>query len=65
MIRNHRRYIGLASMVARLGGEPVPYAGPGFRVDQRSVLPGIELALVRNLAGAVPLFPRSGGRSLL
>src|SRR6185437_16512044 len=41
--------IGSASMVSRVGGEPVPRGGPGLGVDQRRLLTGVELALVRNL----------------
>src|SRR6267142_1069046 len=36
-------------MVARVGSELVPHGGPGIAIDQRRMLPGVELALVRNL----------------
>src|SRR5690348_7937032 len=38
-------------MVARIGSELVPDSGPGVIVDQRRMLPGVELTLVRNLTG--------------
>src|SRR5438093_2410878 len=41
--------IGSASMVRRVCSEPVPRGGPGLGVDQRWMLPGVELALVCNL----------------
>src|SRR6266436_6517213 len=36
-------------MVAGVGSELVPHGGPGIGVDQRRMLPGVELALVGNL----------------
>src|SRR5260370_15251749 len=36
-------------MVARVGSELVPHDGPGIGIDQRRMLPGVKLALVRNL----------------
>src|SRR6266481_6433399 len=36
-------------MVARVGSELVPHGGPGIGIDQRRMLPGAKLALVRNL----------------
>src|SRR5438552_1323912 len=41
--------IGLASMVRRVGNELIPNGGPGLGIDQRRMLSGVELALVRNL----------------
>ena len=41
--------IGLASMVRRVGNELIPNGGPGLGIDQRRMLAGVELALVRNL----------------
>src|SRR5271163_1333614 len=38
-------------MVARIGCELVPNSGPALIVDQRRLLAGVELTLVRNLAG--------------
>src|SRR5271169_7113336 len=38
-------------MVARIGYELVPNSGPALIVDQRWVLAGVELTLVRYLAG--------------
>src|SRR5712671_5313817 len=38
-------------MVARVGCELVPNSGPALIVDQGWLLAGVELALVRNLAG--------------
>src|SRR3989440_6559244 len=38
-------------MVARVGCELVPNSGPALIVDQRRLLAGVELTLVRNLAG--------------
>src|SRR5438105_3972758 len=38
-------------MVARVGSELVPNRGPAFIVDQRRLLAGVELTLVRYLAG--------------
>jgi hypothetical protein len=32
-------------MVARVGSELIPNGGPGLDVDQRRMLPGVELAL--------------------
>jgi hypothetical protein len=36
-------------MVARIGSKLVPHGGPGICVDQRRMLSGVELALVRDL----------------
>src|ERR1700751_5781921 len=36
-------------MVRRVGNELILNGGPGLGIDQRRMLPGIELALVRNL----------------
>src|SRR5438034_1269067 len=41
--------IGLASMVRRVGNELIPNGGPRLGIDQRRMLSGVELALVRNL----------------
>src|SRR4051812_30078463 len=38
-------------MVARVGCELVPNSGPALIVDQRRLLAGVELTLVRYLAG--------------
>jgi hypothetical protein len=38
-------------MVAGIACELVPYSGPDFIVDQRRMLAGIELTVVRNLTG--------------
>src|SRR5882757_7296756 len=38
-------------MVARIGSELVPDSGPGLIVDQRRMLAGVELILVRNPTG--------------
>src|SRR5438874_13614353 len=38
-------------MVARIGCELVPNSGPALIVDQRRLLAGVELTLVRYLAG--------------
>src|SRR5437868_2885818 len=40
-----------APMVARIGCELVPNSGPALIVDQRRLLAGVELTLVRYLAG--------------
>src|ERR1700722_15383335 len=40
-----------APMVARVGCELVPNSGPALIVDQRRLLAGVELTLVRYLAG--------------
>src|SRR5712675_1962647 len=36
-------------MIARIGSELIPNGGPGLGIDQRRMLSGVELALVRNL----------------
>src|SRR5437660_5769064 len=36
-------------MVRRVGNQLIPNGGPGLGIDQRRMLPGVELALVRNL----------------
>src|SRR5438309_5808244 len=36
-------------MVHRVGNELIPNGGPGLGVDQRRMLPAVELALMRNL----------------
>src|SRR6266850_5114975 len=36
-------------MVRRVGDELIPNGGPGLGIDQRRMLSGVELALVRNL----------------
>ena len=36
-------------MVRRVGNELIPNGGPGLGIDQRRMLSGVELALVRNL----------------
>jgi len=38
-------------MVAGVGREPIANGGPGLNVNQRRVLPRVELALARNLPG--------------
>src|SRR5258706_14590436 len=38
-------------MVTRVGGELVPNSGPALIVDQGRLLTGVELTLVRDLAG--------------
>jgi hypothetical protein len=38
-------------MVARIGSELVPNSGPGLLLDQRRMLTGVELTLVRYLPG--------------
>ena len=40
---------GPAPVVAGIGGELVSNSGPGFTIDQRRMLAGVELTLVRNL----------------
>jgi hypothetical protein len=37
------------SMIAGIGGEPVANSGPGFSLDQRRMLAGVEFALMRYL----------------
>src|SRR5204863_2758703 len=56
-----------APMVARVGGELVPNSGPALIVDQRRLLAGVELTLVRYPAGVnwvreqrVEMTPREG-----
>jgi len=41
--------IGFVLMVPRVGSELAPNGGPGLGVDQRPMLSGVELVLVRNL----------------
>src|SRR5207244_3710676 len=41
--------VGLTTMVARIGSKLVPHGGPGICVDQRRMLSGVELTLVRDL----------------
>src|SRR5438876_9867631 len=36
-------------MVRRVGNQLIPNGGPVLGIDQRRMLPGVELALVRNL----------------
>src|SRR5439155_17377139 len=36
-------------MVVRTGSKLIPHGGPGLGVDQRQMLSGVELTLVRNL----------------
>jgi len=38
-------------MVPRIGSELVANSGPGFGIDQRRMLAGVELTLVGNLTG--------------
>jgi hypothetical protein len=38
-------------MVAGVGGEPIANGGPGLIVNQRRLLPRVELALVGDLTG--------------